>query len=674
MTGHPPQNCLAEYAQGKMCDEALIEWVEAHLADCDDCRLAVEDAPRDDIMLLVRDSAAIAAQVPSDDARISDYAAAFGHKQAGQQNPRRPFRLIAGYEILNELDRGGMGVVFRARQIGLNRIVALKRLHSGVLASGDELRRFRQEAAALAALQHPNIVQVFDAGEQEGEPFLAMEFIDGQPLSSVLSKTTLSPDVAAKLVCILARGIQAAHQSGVIHRDLKPANVLIPFSTEVAADSDATSFVEHSADQQKQLSNRAKIVDFGLAKVNQPPDGMSNTRVWWGTPSYMAPEQAHELSPLSDVLSDVYGLGAILYECLVGRPPHLGATHLETLRQVRESEPIAPREFQSDLPLDLQSICLKCLRKQPSRRYLTAAALAEDLQRFLDGEPTKARPVGIAEHLLRWTKRRPAEFGLIAISLLALFGAFVAFLHHVADLHVEVEKTTTIAEQVESEQQRADRNYVGARETVQRLYTLVEDTWNSESPEVRELSERLLQPTTEFFQSIVDNGDQDLQSMYDLSMSRQWYGTLLLRNDKVNESREQYRRSIAAATVLRQRAPDSDIYRFHEAAVQVDYGQALAESPADLKKSAEQIMSAIRTLTVMPEKTSARLRLEALAKAYRSLAITYKAADRQVDAEAVLRKAIKIQSQLIKLNTKNVNLEIDTAQVPPTNRTSKSPF
>jgi WD40 repeat protein/tetratricopeptide (TPR) repeat protein len=310
---------------------------------------------------------------------------------------------IPGYEILGELGRGGMGVVYKARQAALKRVVALKVIRAGSQAGPEELTRFKVEAESVARLAHPHIVQIYEVGEVGGQPFCALEFVAGGSLAARLAGTPQPPRQAAQWLLTLAQAIDAAHRAGVVHRDLKPANVLL---TE---------------------DGQPKVTDFGLAKRLDDPSGQTQTGAILGTPSYMAPEQAESKAPRVGPATDVWALGAILYEMLTGRPPFKAATVFDTLQHVRTAEPIPPSQFQPRTPRDLETICLKCLQKDPARRYATAAALAEDLQRFVRGEAIRARPVGRLESLGRWCRRNPlvaSLAGAVALSLLA--GAVVA--------------------------------------------------------------------------------------------------------------------------------------------------------------------------------------------------------------------------------------------------------
>jgi WD40 repeat protein len=273
---------------------------------------------------------------------------------------------LEDYEIQGELGRGGMGVVYKARQLGLNRLVALKMVLVGGHAGQPELARFRLEAEAVAQLQHPNIVQVYDFGESHGHPYFSMEFVEGGTLAQRLDHRPLPARQAAQMAAVLARAVHAAHSRGIVHRDLKPANVLLT--------TDATP----------------KITDFGLAKRLDTEVALTQSNAILGTPSYMAPEQAEGKGRAVGPSTDIYALGAILYEMLTGRPPFLAETPLDTILQVVSDAPVLPSRLQSRVPAELEAVCMKCLLKEPRRRYPTAEALADDLDRFLAGEATEA--------------------------------------------------------------------------------------------------------------------------------------------------------------------------------------------------------------------------------------------------------------------------------------------
>ena len=307
--------------------------------------------------------------------------------------PSDVFPDVPGTEILSELGRGGMGVVYKARQVRLNRLCALKMILPGQ-HTGEHFRaRFQAEAETIARLRHPNIVQIYGIGDHEGRPYFEMEYIEGGSLARRLDGTPWPPLPSARLVAVLAHAIGDAHRLGIVHRDLKPANVLLI--------DDETP----------------KIVDFGLAKSIEADSKLTQSGVFFGTPCYAAPEQAEGLSKTVGPAADIYALGAIFYQMLTGHPPFQAATVFQTLVQVKQADPVPPSRLQPGLPRDAETICLKCLHKDPQRRYPDATALAEDLERFLDGRAILARPTGPVEHVGKWVRRRPAVAMLSAAVL-----------------------------------------------------------------------------------------------------------------------------------------------------------------------------------------------------------------------------------------------------------------
>jgi serine/threonine-protein kinase len=443
---------------------------------------------------------------------------------------------VAGYEVQAVLGRGGMGVVFKARHHKLNRLVALKML-AGAHAGPQELGRFRREAEAVATLRHPNIVQVYDVGAVVDRPYFTMELIEGGSLAQRLASGPMSVRQAAELVATLACAVQFAHKSGIVHRDLKPANILLM--------ADGTP----------------KIADFGLARSMQagPEFTLSGTRL--GTPSYMAPEQALGRTSAIGPAVDVYALGAILYECLTGQPPFQGESAVETERRVIADEPVPPRRRNPTIPRDLETICLKCLEKNPSRRYASAQDLADDLHRFLDGKPVLARPVGIIERTVKWARRRPATAILLAALVVLLAVSLGIFLWL-------------------QQQEQARRTEKGHREerARQAIETALVEANKAGLEQRLPEAGRILKDARNH---VVDAGNEDLEAR----LSR--------ANDAVNfaQQLEQLRQHAAVASVDRYVYGPLDHYQ----ELTTGYRKAFSDADLDIEGDPERLAATIRS-------------------------------------------------------------------------------
>ncbi|WP_254508389.1 serine/threonine-protein kinase [Anatilimnocola floriformis] len=391
---------------------------------------------------------------------------------------RAPARQFGNYDLVDTIAKGGMGIVYKAKHRKLNRIVALKMILSGQFADELEVQRFYAEAEAAARLRHPNIVGIHDIGECEGQHYFSMDYIEGKSLSDLLKDQALQPRHAAKLMEAIASAMHYAHVEGVVHRDLKPSNVLLD------------------------ASGSPLITDFGLAKQVHSGGGqsqmtMSGTVV--GTPSYMPPEQAAGKIELVNIRSDVYSLGAILYELLSGRPPFRGAGVMETLRQVLENEPVALRILSPTIPRDLETICHKCLQKEPEKRYATAKELADELGRFLRGEPILAQPISPVARGWRWCKRNPA---IAAASAAALFGLIIAL---GATTVGYIQTSAALAESEESRRQAMD--------AVNDLFTQVSENTLLNKPGLQPLRKELLGRALNYYQRFLTQraGDPRVQ-------------------------------------------------------------------------------------------------------------------------------------------------------------------
>src|SRR6516164_853780 len=307
-----------------------------------------------------------------------------GSGAAAEPSPAAGLR-FGDYLLEEEIAHGGMGVVYRARELSLSRTVAVKLLLLGRYSSADSIERFRREAEAVAALRHPNIVAIHEIGEQNGQQFFSMDYVDGRSLAEMLRLGPFEPRRSAEVVRDIAQAIHYAHEQGVLHRDLKPSNVLLDEFGQV------------------------RITDFGLAKRLDGSSDLTVTGQVVGTPNYLSPEQAAGKHAALGPASDVYSIGALMYELITGRPPFLANSLQETLLRIQNNQPVSPRALNPALHRDLETICLKCLGKEPERRYGSAQALAEDLQRWLQHQPIEARPVGIPERAWLWARRQPAQ-------------------------------------------------------------------------------------------------------------------------------------------------------------------------------------------------------------------------------------------------------------------------
>lgn len=353
-------------------------------------------------------------------------------------------RYIGEYEVLEEIARGGMGIVFKARQQKLNRIVALKMILAGRLADKADVERFHREARAAGRLKHVNIVPVHEIGEHEGRQYFTMDFVEGQSLAEIIRHETLSPQKAARTVKVMAEAVQYAHHEGIVHRDLKPANVLM--------------------DQE----GEPHITDFGLARMLESVDEESRAELTatgqiLGTPSYMSPEQASGKQALVGPPSDIYSLGAILYASLTGRAPFVADSPVDTLLQVMRNEPVSPRDLNPSVPKDLETICLKCLSKEPHKRYGTAQELADDLNRFLEGRPVVARPVGPINKAIRWCRRNRTVATLLCLLFVSMAAGTAISVNYAVEATRLAKSESTQRKQAEENRELAEDALEDAR-------------------------------------------------------------------------------------------------------------------------------------------------------------------------------------------------------------------
>jgi tetratricopeptide (TPR) repeat protein/tRNA A-37 threonylcarbamoyl transferase component Bud32 len=476
----------------------------------------------------------------------------------GRRTPRRDegplpandWDNVAGYEVLDVLGRGGMGIVYKARQKSLNRVVALKMLLNAGHARPDQIARFQIEAEAVARLQHPNIVQVFEVGEHAGCPFFSLEFVDGQSLSAKINSTPQPPREAARLVQQVAQAMEAAHRRGIVHRDLKPANIL------VAADG------------------TPKVTDFGLAKRFEEDAGDGPTRegAVLGTPSYMAPEQAAGKTREVGPATDVYALGAVLYDLLTGRPPFKGTTMLDTLQQVQTAEPVPPLRLQNKVPRDLDTICLKCLEKDPPRRYGSAGELADDLERFLKGEPIKARPTPPWERAAKWARRRPALAALLATGVLGAAAVLtLSFLwldasRRAAEDREQQQRAFADLEARKADKerelrQRAEERFLQAREAVDVMLSQVGQEQLAHEPRMEKIRRELLEKAMAFYERFLQAKGDDPSLRSEAGRAHLRVADIRVMLGQHAEAEGAYHRGLKYLEALKQEYPDRAAYR-----------------------------------------------------------------------------------------------------------------
>ncbi|MEZ6134982.1 MAG: serine/threonine-protein kinase [Pirellulaceae bacterium] len=518
----------------------------------------------------------------------------WGPASDGDEVVRGNFPVVDGYQILGELGRGGMGVVYKARQRGLKRIVALKMILAGGHAGREQLERFRAEAEAVAQLAHPNIVQIFDVGERDGLPFFALEFIDGMALDESIDGEPQTPNRAAEIVEKLALAMDYAHAQGIVHRDLKPANILLMH--------DGTP----------------KVTDFGLVKRLESDSGQTRTGTIMGTPSFMAPEQARgerEIGPAADT----YALGAILYTMLTGRPVFMGPSALDTVMMVIHNEPIPPTRLLPKLPRDIEIICLKCLQKEPGKRYASAGALAEDLRRFQAGEPIQARAVGTAERVWRWARRNPKLATLsTAASLLAVVlmigGPTAAVLingqrNQAIAARAEAVENANAARQAETQALEAKADADAARDladenakiastqrrlaltTLNDVVTKVEGELRDRT-ELNDLRQNVLKLAMDGLERVSRTADTASAADRTIGAAQQRMGDILLRAGKANEARAQYRKALEIFDKLKN-APEADLVQWNTALTHDGLGDVCRVQLEDVKTARDHYEQAL---------------------------------------------------------------------------------
>ena len=453
-------------------------------------------------------------------------------------------RTFGEYELLAEIARGGMGVVFRARQTRLNRTVAVKMILAGELADHDDVRRFLSEAEAAAALDHPGIVPVYESGEIDGHHFFSMGFVDGQSLTALLAAGPLPPRDAADLIAQVADAVDYAHARGVIHRDLKPGNILLD------------------------KEGKPRVSDFGLAKRVEGGSHLTRSGQALGTPSYMPPEQASGKVDAVGRTADIYALGAVLYVTLTGRPPFQAATPLETILQVLEQEPVPPRQLNANVPRDLETIALKCLQKEPHKRYSKAHELADELRRFLRGEPIRARPVGRLERGWRWCKRNRSVAGLAASVVAALLAGagvstYFAIEAHYRALDASQNAAAALAAEAREKQRRqaetAAKNE--ARAAIDRYVDAVFEEQFLKDDRFQPLRKKLLADALGYYKTFIESHEHDTTKRLNLAKVLSRVGSISRDTGSVSDAGAAYGQAAELYQKISAEEPSVPAYR-----------------------------------------------------------------------------------------------------------------
>ena len=541
---------------------------------------------------------------------------------------------VPGYEVYGLLGRGGMGLVLKARQLSLDRIVALKMILLGSAARQEDVSRLRTEAEAVARLQHPNVMQIYEVAELNGCPYLTLEYANGGSLARWSEGKPQPHRLAARLVATLAQAIHHAHQRGIIHRDLKPANILLQRTEGKATGKDLLCLEESIL--------IPKIGDFGLAKVlGEASARQTQTGAVIGTPCYMAPEQTGGRQQDIGIPTDVYSLGAILYELLTGAPPFRAATALETLELVRSHEPALPRKTQPKVPLDLETICLTCLEKEPAKRYASALALADDLHRFLAGESIAARPATRREQFLKWARRHPARAALIAVSVAAAATLVIVVL--VDNVRLQRQRDIADANQQKAEEQRqlAVTHLREARSAVDGLLTRVGFERLNAVPYMETVRLEVLKDALQFYEGIAKKESDDPDVRLETGKAWRRLGKI---HEELSDRSEAVRCFRSARDIVKQlqtQSPSNEAVLIELAACENNLGNSLMQTNNDHAESRQAIVNALELQEKLrgAHPTDVAI-VQNLAETYDILAQSFNQSGQIEEAEDAFRRAL----------------------------------
>ncbi len=553
-------------------------------------------------------------------------AAGWGADEATPRPDQSPLssaelRSFGDYELLGVIGQGGMGVVYRARQKSLNRLVALKMIRAG--GSPAEIRRFRNEAELAADLDHPHIVPVYEVGEHEGRLYFSLKLIEGGSLAERADHLPADPERAARLVAVVARAVHHAHQRGILHRDLKPANILLDGA------------------------GQPHVTDFGLARRVESDSSLTQSGALVGTPSYMAPEQTTGQKGVVTTAADVYGLGALLYTLLTGVPPFRADTVTDTLLWVRASAPVPPRRANPKVDRDLEAIGLKCLEKEPRQRYSSAEALADDLERWLNGEPIRARPIGRTCHLWRWCRRNPVVSGLVATTALLVVLGVVGPAVGVFLIWREKEQTKTALA-------LADARTRETRQAVDKMYSQVAEKWLAQELGLELVQREFLEAALQFYVQFAQERGADPEVQ--LEAARAYYRTGTIRTRLGRPGIEEaYRGAYTLLTELTADSPQRPDYRHELVQTAIALGEFLTNR-SRFREAEELFTRALVLATALVSEFPHEPAYQRdLVEAHRQLGRWLYHSGRTLEAEATARQVLTIQGSLMAKASEDAN-------------------